>query len=159
MLAAKQLRMQDDVTFYATAAQVIPLIFLTIVFEQRIWTSDRPFTYFGLQTRPKGNDDKLAFAVGLFIVLLIVNLFLGEMLALLAISNGPSTTADYFVTGAMALGGAVVVSAPLLLGLDAVVPETWLSESFDFGFGRIAIWFLTVAAALFTLVGVFVAIL
>lgn len=138
--------------FYATAAQVIPVLFLTIVFEQRIWHGKRPATYFGVDT--DAVFGRFGQLVGLLTVLLVVHLFAGEAVALAALAGDGSSAECYIVAGALAIGGSVVVSPPLILGLQPLF-EGWAVEkdpAWDLKLGRVLIGLVAVGATIHTLV-------
>jgi hypothetical protein len=42
----------DSAAFCTTAAQVLPVLFLAIVFEQNVWRRQEPSRVFGIETYP-----------------------------------------------------------------------------------------------------------
>lgn len=144
--------------FYATSAQVIPILYLAIVFEQRIWDNKEPATYFGIGTRQR--TGRVPTAAGVLIVLLICHLFAGEAFALMAISGGGSATAHYVITGALIIGGLVVVLPTLMLGVAPLVPEALATRNimWDLELGGFLIQALCVAALIHTGMAIAIAI-
>jgi hypothetical protein len=150
----------ESTDFYSTAAQVLPVLYLAIVFEQGIWrgTARESSKVFGIETGtlPQG---KFATAIGALIVLLIGNLFVGEWFALASIGGEESEVARHFVTSALVLGGIVVVLPPLWIALPALLPAAALRSELDMKLARAVIVVLAVAAAVSSLVGIVLAVL
>ncbi len=147
-----------DQAFYSTAAQVIPILFLAIVFEQRIWHGKEPFMYFGVETGSAG--DRLGKPIALLIVLLVGHLFVGEAFALAAISDGGGFASRYIVWGSIAFGGIIVVLPTLMLGLVGLAPA-WTYEREIVWDHKLAAWLfkiLAVAASVHTVACLAVAI-
>lgn len=150
-------------SYYSTAAQVIPLLFLALVFEQRIIVAAKfeRHVYFGVETdrrTPRGMP--VPRYVGVLVAGLVAALVLGEAHALGAIKCGPSATADYFTTGGMVVAGIVVLSPVVAQAARSLLPHPSSAESDTHKkAGTIALKLLAVGVAAYMIVGVLVWIL
>jgi hypothetical protein len=147
----------ESAAFYSTAAQVLPVLFLAIAFEQGFWRSSEATRVFGLQTGrvPTG---RFARAAAALMLLFPIVLFVGEWLALMAVNGNEVEVARYFVTGALVLAGIVVALPPLWVGLPAWLPTRPTDDRLDFTFARAVIVALAVGCAAFTALGIVLAI-
>jgi len=147
----------EAAAFYSTAAQVLPVLFLAIAFEQGFWRRTEASRVFGLETGgfPQG---KFVRAAALLMILLPVDLFIGEWFALAAASGSEPDVARYFITGALILGGIIVILPPMWIGLPALLPARPTSDRIDFGLARGVIVALAIGSVAFTLLGVVLAI-
>jgi predicted acyltransferase len=152
----------ESAAFYSTAAQVLPVLFLAIVFEQRVWSSDAATRVFGIQTGKVPNRP-FTTAVAVLTVTAFAALFVGEWLAIAAVGGSEADVARYFVTGALVIAGVLVVLPPVLVVLPGLLPTRWAfakpaPDRLDLTLARAAIVALAIGSAAFTAVGVVLAI-
>jgi hypothetical protein len=96
----------EPAAFYSTAAQVLPVVFLPIAFEQGFWRRTEASRVFGLETGgiPQG---KFVKAAAVLMIVLPVDLFVGEWFALASVDGNEPDVARYFVTGALIQAGII----------------------------------------------------
>ena len=153
----------ESAAFYSTAAQVLPVLFLAIIFEQRIWSSEASTRVFGIQTA-KIPTGAFATAVAVLTVTAFAALFVGEWLAIAAVGGSEADVARYFVTGALVIAGVLVVLPPVLVVLPALLPKEWVfaqpaPDRLDLVLARAAIVALAIGSTAFTALGVVLALL
>jgi hypothetical protein len=96
-------------------------------------------------------------AVGVFIGLLMMVLFAGEALALLAVNGHEVSVAGYYVTGALVLAGILVMLPPLRLATLALMSEeAWLNAA-ETQWGRATLTALMVSTTAFVVIGLMIA--
>jgi hypothetical protein len=158
----------ESAAFYSTAAQVLPVLFLAIVFEQgilrRVEQPDsigtRPVYssfLFGIETGYPRGRLKLAFAT--LVVLFPIDLFVGEWLAVAATAGNRSDVSSYFVTGTLLIAGVVVILPVVWMAVPMLVPPTATGVKLRYRLARFVIVALATACAAFTALGVVLAIL
>jgi predicted acyltransferase len=152
----------ESAAFYSTAAQVLPVLFLAIVFEQRVWSAQASTHVFGIQTG-KVPSRPFGAAVAVLTVTAFGVLFVGEWLAIAAVGGSEAGVARYFVTGALVIAGVLVVLPPVLVVLPGLLPGRWAfakpaPDRLDLMLARAAIVALAIGSAAFAAVGVVLAL-
>jgi hypothetical protein len=99
-----------DLTFYATAAQVIPVLLLILVFEFRLFGGTHGRGEWWASSREPRPGERVGTLNALVGVLFLGLLFAAEVMALDAVRTGDASTA-----------AEIVVSAALLLALLVVL--------------------------------------
>jgi hypothetical protein len=118
--------MSDDLSFYETAAQVVPLLFVVLVFEFRALASEvqtHSISWFGTARHATRRSTDAVLHVASSVLLLLL-LAIGEATALeVLMSEDPSPKKGEVVAAALFGGGLVVVlgilealASPLLKG-------------------------------------------
>lgn len=97
----------DAAGLYATAAQVIPVLFLALVIEQRVW-EPKESKLLGLFA-----THEVRYSGGLLVAASMIDFALGESLALLGASGHDSTLARLLVWNAIGLAGLLLLLPPL----------------------------------------------
>lgn len=105
------------VGFYATAAQVIPVLFLALVIEQRVW-DPKEHRLFGLFA-----THKVRYSGSLLVIGSLIDLALGESLALLGVSGHDSTVARLLVWNAVGLAGMLLLLPPVAWATVNLIPS------------------------------------
>jgi len=103
--------------FYATAAQVIPVLFLALVIEQRVW-NPQEHRLFGLFA-----THEVQYSGGLLVICSMVDLALGEFFALVGASSHDSTVGRLYVWNAIGLAGALLLLPPIAWALLNLIPS------------------------------------
>ncbi len=141
--------------FYLIAAQVIPVLYLAIVFQQRAISGTGPNIYdvFGVPAKMSVLPKWLRFTLGPFIILVPLHFFAGEVFALWSVAVGhPLKAANYFVTGTLLIGGIVLI-LPLIVRGSIL---TLNAQEFNFGMviGRILFAILGSLIMIYTALGI-----
>jgi hypothetical protein len=104
-------------SFYATVAQVIPVLFLALVIEQRVW-DPKEHRLFGLFA-----THRVQYSGGLLVVVSMIDFALGESFALLGISGHDSTVSRVLVWNAVGLAGMLLLLPPFAWATLNLVPS------------------------------------
>lgn len=107
----------DTTSFYTTAAQVIPVLFLALVIEQRVW-DPKEHRIFGLFA-----THKVQYSAGILVIASMIDLALGESFALLGVSGHDSTVTRLLVWNAVGLAGMLLLLPPLAWATLNLIPE------------------------------------
>ena len=142
--------------FYLLSAQVIPILYLAIVFQQRAISGTAPNVneVFGVPVKTSVTPKWLRYTLGPLMVLIPLNFFVGEILALSDASGLHIGVAKYFVLGTLIMGGLILI---LPLAVKGVLYVLNIDE-YNFGqtLGRILFAILGTVAIIYSLLGIWV---